>query len=70
MPIKPVDSPSNNPVPVEYSGKWIAWNADHTRIVAHNDSLPELWRVIHERGIAEPIYEKVPPFDRRFVGMR
>ena len=70
MPTKPVDPQATKPVPAEYSGKWVAWNSDHSWIVAHSDSVQELWRVVHDRGIPNPVFEKVPRSDVRFVGMR
>ena len=66
MPTKAIDSPATQPVPVEYSGKWVLGS----RIVAHSNTLQELWRIVHDRGIVDPVFEKVPHADVRFVGMR
>jgi hypothetical protein len=70
MPTKSVDFTPGKPVPLEYAGKWVAWSSDHSQVVAHCDSIEELWRLVRERKISDPIYEKVPHSDVRFVGMR
>jgi len=70
MPIKQVDVDSTRAVPVVYSGKWVAWNSDHSQIVAESGNVAELWRVVRERGIEDPVFEKVPRADVRFVGAR
>jgi hypothetical protein len=57
-------------VPAELSGKWIAWSADHSHIVAHSDMMPDLWRQVRNQRVADPIFEKVPRSDVRFVGMQ
>ena len=56
-------------VPAEFSGKWIAWSADHSHIVAHSDTMPDLWQQVRNQRVADPIFEKVPRSDVRFVGM-
>ncbi|MDA0835212.1 MAG: DUF5678 domain-containing protein [Planctomycetota bacterium] len=70
MPTKPYDPDKTNALPVEYTGKWIAWNSDHTRVVAHADELQELWQMVQHRDIHDPIFEKVPRTDVLFVGMQ
>lgn len=70
MPTRSFDRRWDRAVPVEFAGKWVAWSADHSRIVAHAESLPRLWQVVQEEGIEDPIFEKVPQADVRFVGMR
>ena len=57
-------------VPVELAGKWVAWNADHTCVVAHAETLQQLWQAVREEKIDDPVFEKVPQADVRFVGMR
>ena len=69
MPTKPIDSQSATSVPVEYAGKWVAWNSDHARIVAHSDSMQTLWHLVRSERIPDPIFEKIPRADVRFVGM-
>jgi hypothetical protein len=70
MPTRPADTRFAKAVPVEFAGKWVAWNAEHARIVAHAESLQQLWRVVREENIQDPVFEKVPRADVRFVGMR
>jgi len=70
MPTKPINATPTGPVPIEYAGKWVAWNSGHSRIVAHSDSLEELWQAVHDQGISDPVFEKVPRVDIRFVGAR
>jgi hypothetical protein len=57
-------------VPLDLCGKWIAWNAEHTEIVASENSIEQLWQVVHDLKIHDPVFEKVPRADIRFVGMR
>lgn len=69
MPVKPI-SHMSNAVPAEYGGKWVAWNSDHARIVAQSNSMEELWQLVRAQKISDPIFEKVPRADARFVGAR
>jgi len=68
MPTKPVNPQSTKGVPLEYAGKWVAWNSDHTEIVACSDNIQELWQMAKAQCIANPIFEKVPRADVRFMG--
>ena len=70
MPTRPRDTQSVGAVAAEYSGKWVAWNSDHSRIVACGDSITTLWQVVRDQCINDPVFEKVPRSDVRFVGMR
>jgi len=70
MPTKSVAVKSADAVPAEYSGKWVAWNSNHSRIVAQSASVAELWNIVKKQGIEDPVFEKVPRSDVRFVGMR
>jgi hypothetical protein len=70
MPSKPFDLRSPRPVPVEYSGKWVAWNSDHSQIVDHSDSIQDLWQIVLDCAVVEPVFEKVPRSDAQFIGMR
>jgi hypothetical protein len=69
MPTRESNMPTCKPVPVEFSGQWIAWNADHSEIVAHADSLTLLWQRVREKSVDDPVFEKVPLADVRFAGM-
>lgn len=57
-------------VPAELGGKWVAWNAEHTRIVAQAETLQLLWQEVREGQIDDPVFEKIPRADVRFVGTR
>lgn len=70
MPTKPVDPHMTKALPSEYAGKWVAWTSDHSRIVAHSQSVRELWQIVHDLGIDDPVFEKILRVDVRFVGMR
>jgi hypothetical protein len=70
MPRRIADLSCPTAVPVELAGKWVAWNADHTRVVAHAETLQQLWQVVREMQVVDPVLEKVPRADVRFVGVR
>ena len=70
MPTRIADPGRPSAVPVEMGGKWIAWNAEHTRIVAQAETLQQLWQAVQEQKIDDPVFEKVPQADVRFVGTR
>ncbi len=70
MPTRIADPTRPSVVPVEFGGKWVAWNAEHTRIVAHAETLQQLWLVVQEKQIDDPVFEKVPRANVRFVGTR
>jgi hypothetical protein len=55
-------------VPLEFAGKWIAWNSTQTRIVASGDSLPAVRQAAHAAGEEEPIFAKAPRANIRFTG--
>jgi hypothetical protein len=48
------------PVPQKYAGQWLAWNEDHSEIVAHGLSLDEVSQLAAERGCADPVFQKIP----------
>lgn len=55
-------------VPIEYAGQWIAWNEDHTKIVASGKTLREA----DENAIATEEkhlwFEKIPSSTDFFSG--
>jgi hypothetical protein len=57
-------------VPIEYAGKWIAWDHALTRIVASADSLIEVLDAAKKAGELDPILDKVPPANVRLIGAR
>ncbi len=62
--------PRQEPQPVteEYSGKWIAWNEEQTRIVASGETFDEAEEAAKKAGVKRPVMEKVPPLEGGFVG--
>lgn len=69
MPTRIADPRQLKAVPVEFAGKWVAWNAEHTRVVAHAETLQQLWQLVRDKQINDPVFEKVPRADVRFVGI-
>jgi hypothetical protein len=55
-------------VPREYSGKWIAWDFNRTRIVASGATFDEAKQAAKAAGEIRPILAKVPRADVRFLG--
>ena len=53
-------------VPIEYAGRWIAWNFQGTRIVASGRTLQEAAAAAAE---TRPIFAKVPKAEIRFAGL-
>ncbi len=70
MPTRIADPRRPLAIPIELCGQWVAWNAAHTRIVAHAETLKELRQAVREKQIDDPVFEKVPRADVRFVGAR
>jgi hypothetical protein len=64
----PVTKKRDVVVPRRYGGKWVAWTADHQRIVAAARSPDEALAAAENAGVCDPILLWVPPADERFVG--
>ena len=63
------ESASESPVvPLEYAGLWIAWDRDHSRIVASAASFDAALDAALDAGEEEPILAKVPVAGMWFVG--
>jgi hypothetical protein len=60
MPTRKIETRLRTAVPLEFTGKWVAWSSDHSHIVADADSLQKLWQTIREKKIDDPVIEKVP----------
>ncbi len=45
----------------EYEGKWVAWSADRTSILASAESLADLDRAVQQAGISGAIYDWIDP---------
>lgn len=66
-----VSETSSTPaVPIEFAGKWIAWNATETHIIASGQSFDEALDAALAAGERDPVLTKVPRVDVRFVGGR
>jgi hypothetical protein len=48
------------PIPFEYAGLWIAWNADRTAIVAHGPDMIQVRDNAVSAGHTNPVLQKVP----------
>ena len=70
MPTRIADPTRPSAVAVEFGGKWVAWNAEHTRIVAQAETLQQIWLAVREMQVHDPVFEKVPRAEVRFVGAR
>jgi len=57
-------------VPIEYAGKWIAWDRSMTRIVASGNSLAEVMDAAKKAGESDPVFDKVPPANVHLIGSR
>lgn len=68
MPKRPYESRSPSAVPIEYSGKWIAWNRERTEILASANTMKEILEIAKQRGFVEPIFSKIPRADIVLIG--
>lgn len=57
-------------VPIEYAGRWIAWNRQRTKIVATGATLPEARQAAQAAGETAAVFAKAPRANVRFVGGR
>jgi hypothetical protein len=48
------------PVPAEYAGKWLAWDAKRTQIVAHGNDMSQVYSEAVAAGHIEPLLQKIP----------
>lgn len=55
-------------VPLEYAGLWIAWNHEHTRIVASGQTIEAAYTAALAAGESEPILGRAPDAEIHFVG--
>lgn len=55
-------------VPIEYAGKWIAWDSHRTKIVASGLTLVEAKDAANTSGESQPILAKAPRADVRVIG--
>ncbi len=47
------------PVPAEFAGQWIAWDATRREIVAHGPEMAQVRRAAIASGHTEPVLQKV-----------
>jgi hypothetical protein len=57
-------------VPIEYAGKWIAWNRTMTQIIASGGSAIEVLEAAKIAGEPDPVLDKVPRADVHLIGAR
>ena len=55
-------------VPLEYAGLWIAWNHEHTRIIASGQTIEAACKAALAAGESEPILGRAPDAEIHFVG--
>lgn len=67
--INMLQQPERPAVPIELGGKWIAWNFDGSRIVAHGDTLDECEKAAAKVGEKNPRFEKTPRPNVRIIGI-
>jgi hypothetical protein len=48
------------PIPVQYAGQWIAWDANRQQVVAHGWEFSKVRTAAIAAGHTEPILQKVP----------
>ncbi|MEX0649407.1 MAG: hypothetical protein WD200_00205 [Candidatus Andersenbacteria bacterium] len=54
--------------PVEYMGMWVAWNDDHTKIVASGQSLSKVRDEAICKGEPKPWMDRVPNDNELYGG--
>lgn len=55
-------------VPIEFAGKWIAWDFGQTRIIASGRSYEDTLQQALQAGEKRPVLEKAPDAYVRFIG--
>jgi hypothetical protein len=56
------------PAPIEYAGKWVAWDRNWAQIVAHGCNFAEVHREAVRKGYNDPIMERVRNPKIAFIG--
>lgn len=62
------DSIPPESVPIEYAGKWLAWDFDETKILAAANSYSEAKQLAEAMGELRPVLVKAPDAQTRFIG--
>jgi hypothetical protein len=73
MRLKPNDPRLNEPnrpryAPLEYAGKWVAWDDEKQNIVAHGDSAQDAYAQAIALGVKLPLLQKVARADAVLIG--
>lgn len=55
-------------VPLDHSGKWIAWNFEETKILATGSTYAEAKQLAQAAGEKRPVLDKAPLAKTRFIG--
>jgi hypothetical protein len=55
-------------IPIEYAGKWIAWDFAETKIITSGRTYAETVQAAEAKGEKRPVLEKVPDARVRFIG--
>jgi Family of unknown function (DUF5678) len=61
---------SHPTLPIEYAGKWIAWDHNMTHVVASGTSAAEVLGTAKNAGETDPILGKAPRANVRLIGAR
>jgi hypothetical protein len=56
------------PAPVEFAGKWVAWNKQRTEIVAHGNEMAAVHAAAIAAGHADAILQRVRQPTVSFIG--
>jgi hypothetical protein len=56
------------PAPVEYAGKWVAWNSQETEIVGSGVTAKEAYAMATEAGYEDVVLQRVRRIDQVFIG--
>jgi len=56
-------------VPIEYAGKWIAWDHAMKHILASGATLDDVLEAAEEVGETDPVLAKAPPANVRLIGL-
>ena len=52
----------------KYSGKWIAWNEDHSKVIASAETLKEVEDMVSKQGDNKVWLDKVPSSQEFYSG--
>lgn len=55
-------------VPIKYSGQWIAWDFNRTRIIASGTTRRKARDLAKSKGEERPVLAKVPTANEVFIG--